>query len=60
MNNRFKQQIEFIREIDKIKDINADIAIGTDPDADRIGIAVNHKGSEVYLSGNQLGILMMY
>lgn len=37
----------------------ADIAIGTDPDSDRIGVGVNHRGKMVYLSGNQTGTLIV-
>jgi phosphoglucomutase len=37
---------------------NADLVIGTDPDADRIGIGVPHQGEWVLLNGNQLGALL--
>lgn len=41
------------------KEINADIVIGTDPDADRLGIAVrNNKGEMVMLNGNQAMVVM--
>lgn len=32
---------------------NADIAVTNDPDADRIGVMVNHHGEAIYLTGNQ-------
>ncbi len=38
---------------------NADIAYGTDPDCDRLGVVVNNKGVPVYLNGNQIGVLML-
>ncbi len=39
--------------------IGSDIVIGTDPDADRMGIAVrNNEGQFVLLNGNQIGVLM--
>ncbi len=39
--------------------IASDIVIGTDPDADRMGIAVrNEKGEFVLLNGNQIGVLL--
>ncbi len=39
--------------------IGSDIVIGTDPDADRMGIAVrNNDGNFVLLNGNQIGVLM--
>ncbi|MCK5154213.1 MAG: phospho-sugar mutase, partial [Spirochaetales bacterium] len=37
---------------------NADILLGTDPDADRLGIAVPEGDKYVLLSGNQLGVLL--
>jgi phosphoglucomutase len=40
---------------------NADILIGTDPDADRIGVACrNDKGEWVLLNGNQTGCVLFY
>ena len=40
------------------KSINADILLGTDPDADRVGIGVkNHKGEWVLMNGNQTAVL---
>jgi len=37
----------------------ADLVIGTDPDADRIGVAVSHGGEMILLSGNQVGALLV-
>ncbi|MED5243409.1 phospho-sugar mutase [Priestia sp. LL-8] len=43
------------------KEIDADILMGTDPDADRLGVAVkNEKGDYVVLTGNQMGALMLH
>lgn len=40
--------------------IQADIVMGTDPDTDRVGIAVrDHKGSYQLLTGNQVGALLV-
>lgn len=40
-------------------EIGSDIVIGTDPDADRMGIAVRDgKGEFVLLNGNQIGVLL--
>ncbi|WLR61557.1 phospho-sugar mutase [Guptibacillus hwajinpoensis] len=40
--------------------LDADILMGTDPDADRVGVAVrNLEGNYEVLSGNQLGALML-
>ncbi|MNZ43543.1 Phosphoglucomutase [compost metagenome] len=41
--------------------VDADIIIGTDPDADRMGAVVkNNQGEYVVLSGNQSGALMVH
>lgn len=39
--------------------MGADIIIGTDPDCDRIGVAVPDGDEVFYLSGNQTGVLMI-
>lgn len=40
--------------------INADVVFGTDPDSDRLGVALkNDAGEFVALSGNQVGILLL-
>ena len=40
--------------------INADVVFGTDPDSDRLGVALkNEVGEFVALSGNQVGILLL-
>ena len=42
----------------KAKAIDADILLGTDPDADRVGVGVkNHKGEWVLMNGNQTAVL---
>ncbi|MEK4669217.1 phospho-sugar mutase [Niallia sp. FSL R7-0271] len=42
------------------KEIDADILLGTDPDADRLGVAVKDlTGEYTVLTGNQLGALML-
>lgn len=43
------------------KKIGADLLMATDPDCDRVGIAVRDENGEyVLLSGNQVGVLMFY
>ena len=45
--------------IDLAKAVNADIVIGTDPDADRVGLAVKNNKNEYYLlNGNQMMIIL--
>lgn len=42
----------------KAKELDADILLGTDPDADRVGIAIkNPKGEWVLMNGNQTAVL---
>ena len=46
--------------IKKATETGADIVMATDPDADRLGIAVrNKKGEFVLLNGNQTGVLLI-
>ncbi len=42
----------------KAAELDADILLGTDPDADRVGIGIkNHKGEWVLMNGNQTAVL---
>ena len=42
-------------------EINADVVFGTDPDCDRLGVALRNKHNVfVTLTGNQVGILLMH
>ncbi|RST59491.1 phospho-sugar mutase [Siminovitchia terrae] len=51
----FELAIQYAKEVD------ADILLATDPDADRLGVAVkNPAGEYVVLTGNQLGALMLH
>jgi len=42
------------------KENDADICIATDPDADRVGLAVKENGDYTLLNGNQTGALLIY
>ncbi len=45
----------------KAEELDADILMGTDPDADRVGIAVkNHHAQWQLLNGNQTGALLVF
>lgn len=46
--------------VDRMLKDNMDVAYGTDPDCDRLGVVVNHKNAPVYLNGNQIAFLMLY
>ena len=45
--------------IELAKEIKADIVLGTDPDSDRVGIAVRHKDDYILMTGNQVGALLV-
>ncbi|MBR5305628.1 MAG: phospho-sugar mutase [Oscillospiraceae bacterium] len=44
--------------LDRLKELDGDILIATDPDADRVGIAIKENDDYVLISGNQVGILL--
>ena len=47
--------------IEKAKSIDADLVMATDPDADRVGIAVKDNNNEfILLNGNQTATLLIY
>jgi phosphoglucomutase/phosphomannomutase len=48
----FDPSLPFAEEMD------ADILISTDPDADRIGVMLKHNGAWEFLSGNEIGIIL--
>ena len=39
------------------KEIDADLVLGTDPDCDRVGIAVRHNGEYKLMTGNEVGAI---
>ena len=45
--------------IDNAKEIGADLVLGTDPDCDRVGIAVKDGDDYVLFTGNQTGALLV-
>ncbi len=44
--------------IEKCKKTDADLLIATDPDSDRIGVAVRHQDEYILLTGNEMGVLL--
>ena len=47
--------------IQKAMEVNADVVMASDPDADRIGVAVkNHQGEYIIVNGNQTAMLFIY
>jgi phosphoglucomutase/phosphomannomutase len=53
---------EVIESFDKslpyAKEVEADLLISTDPDADRIGAMLQHQGAWQFLTGNEIGIIL--
>lgn len=45
--------------IELCRKIDGDLVLATDPDADRVGIAVKHNGDYVLPTGNEVGVLMI-
>ncbi|MDP4266945.1 MAG: phospho-sugar mutase, partial [Bacteroidota bacterium] len=46
--------------IEKAKETNADLVLATDPDADRVGIAIkDNKNEYILLNGNQTGAILI-
>ncbi len=41
------------------KELDADLVLATDPDCDRVGCAVKHKGEYILPTGNEAGVLML-
>ncbi len=56
-NPESKDAFEFALEY--AKRIDADIAITTDPDCDRLGVAVRDHGNYTLLTGNQTGAILL-
>ncbi len=57
-NPEFKETLSM--GIALAEQIDADVVFGTDPDSDRLGVAIkDDKGEFIALSGNQVGILLL-
>jgi phosphoglucomutase/phosphomannomutase len=46
--------------IKTLLDVKGDILIATDPDADRVGAAIYHKGNVQLIDGNQMACLLLH
>jgi phosphomannomutase len=46
--------------IEHLVEVNGDLLIATDPDADRVGAAVNHQGQIHLIDGNQMACLLLH
>ncbi|MGF6375526.1 phosphoglucomutase [Clostridiales Family XIII bacterium PM5-7] len=53
------EKISVYAEAFKLLDqVKGDVIIATDPDCDRVGVALYHQGVKTLLTGNQVGILL--
>lgn len=55
-NPEYKEAFD---EAIKYVDNNTDIIIGNDPDSDRIGVVIPNNGKYIYLTGNEIGMLVL-
>ena len=56
-NPEIREALELgLKYCDRVK---PDLLLATDPDTDRVGIAVPHKGEYKLLSGNEVGLLLL-
>ncbi len=56
-NPEFKEALQLGLELcEKVK---PDLMLATDPDADRMGVAIPHNGTYELLTGNEMGILLV-
>ncbi len=46
--------------VNLMKSSKADIVFGSDPDTDRLGVAIIKNDEVIYLNGNQIGILLLH
>lgn len=45
--------------IEKLKETRSDLLVATDPDADRVGVAVDHEGEITLMTGNQMAAICL-
>lgn len=56
-NPEFKETFDLA--LNMTKDFDADILLATDPDSDRVGVAIKNNGTYTLLNGNEIGVLML-
>ncbi|MGI6032330.1 MAG: phospho-sugar mutase [Coriobacteriales bacterium] len=56
-NPEFREALE--RGLALCEKVHPDLLLATDPDADRVGIAVPHEGDYELLTGNEVGVLLL-
>lgn len=56
-NPEFREALDLALKL--AEQVKPNLVVATDPDADRMGTAIPHKGDYVLLSGNEMGVLLM-
>ncbi len=56
-NPEYREALE--KGLELVEKTGSDILIATDPDADRVGVAVSHNGEYRLITGNEMGVLML-
>ncbi len=56
-NPEFKEALQ--KGLELCENIQPDLLVATDPDCDRMGIAVRHDGTYQLLNGNEVGVLLL-
>ncbi|MCI8385850.1 MAG: phospho-sugar mutase [Acutalibacter sp.] len=56
-NPEFREALE--KGLELCKQVEPDLLLATDPDSDRVGIAVNQHGDYVLMTGNEVGIMLL-
>ena len=56
-NPEFKETFDLA--LNMTKDFDADILLATDPDSDRVGVAIKNNSEYTLLNGNEIGVLML-
>lgn len=59
-NSNPEDKESFKLALDYAKKNNSDIILAVDPDADRLGVAIKHKGEWRYITGNEMGTIFTY
>lgn len=56
-NPEFREALQ--KGLELCESVKPDLLLATDPDCDRVGIAVNQNGEYVLMTGNEVGVLML-
>ena len=54
-----EEKTAYVKAIELLKEVNGDLIITTDPDADRLGVVTIDDGEPTYFTGNQTGAMLI-